>query len=298
MDGTTGPRADVGSGGSGIGPALRGALLAGVLALTATVGPLPGARAQQAADAPARGITVIGYGKSSAPAETAEIQLIASQEEYGPPRAPDPDATPGAEEREAVGPLVEGLVAAGVPEADIEIVVSAVIGGFYGPGGPGVARVDVAVDDPTPERIDELITAATIGAAEENLLVSQIGVGYGVADCAPLEREAREAAFDDARTRAELQAELMGVRLGDAVAASDVPVAFAEALSAYYGPYTPTQLACSPPAPVPTGGSPVSVPPFDPTDEAEVNVYAQVAVTFAIEAGTGGTPTARMTEGT
>ena len=289
MDGTTGPRSDVGSGGSGIGPALRGALLAGALALAATVGPLAGARAQQAADAPARGITAIGYGKSSAPAETAEIQLVATQEESGPPRAPDPDATPGAQEREAVGPLVEALVAAGVPEADIAVVVGPVIGGFYGPGGPGVARVDVAVDNPTPERIAELIAAATVGGAEENLLLGQIGVGYGVADCAPLEREARQAAFDDARTRAALQAELMGVRLGDAVAASDVPVAFPEALSAFYGPYIPTQLACSPPAPVPTGGSPVSVPPFDPTDEAEVNVYAQVAVTFAIAAAGGAT---------
>jgi hypothetical protein len=44
-----------------------------------TVCPLASARALQAADAPARGITVIGYGKSSAPAETAEIQLIASR---------------------------------------------------------------------------------------------------------------------------------------------------------------------------------------------------------------------------
>jgi hypothetical protein len=292
MNGTTGSRAHVGFGRSSAGPALRGALLAGALALTAAVSPPAGARAQQAADAPARGITVIGYGKSSAPAETAEIQLIASQEEYyGPARAPAPAAMPGAQEREAVGPLVEGLIAAGVPEEDIEIVVSAVISGFYGSSGPGVARVEIAIDNPTQERIDELINAATVGGAEQNLLVSQIGVGYGVADCAPLEREAREAAFDDARTRAELQAELMGVRLGDPVAASDVPINFSEALSGYIYGYTPTQLACSPPVPAPTSGGAVSVPPFDPTDEAEVNVYAQVAVTFAIEAEAGATPT-------
>jgi uncharacterized protein YggE len=291
MDGTTGSRSFVGSGGSSAGSALRGALLAGALVLTATVSPLASARAQQAADTPVRGITVIGYGKSSAPAETAEIQLIASEEEFGPSRAPDPDATPGAREREAVGPLVAGLMAAGVPEEDIAIVVGTVIGEFYGPGGPGVARVDITVDNPTQERIEELINAATVGAAEENLFVSPVGVGYGVADCAPLERAAREAALDDARTRAALQAELMGVQLGEPVAASDVPINFSEALSAYYGIAIPTQLACSPPAPAPTSGSPVSVPPFDPTDEAEVNVYAQVAVTFAIEAAAGATPT-------
>ena len=269
---------------------LSGALLAGALVLVSTVGVSASAQTEQAVQAPTQGITTIGYGKSSAPAESAEIQMVVSQEEFGPPRAPDPEATPGAEEREAVGPMVEGLQAAGVAEEDIEVVVGTVIGGFYGPGGPGVARVDVAVETPTQERIAELINAATVGAAEENLVLSLIGVGYSVTDCAPLERGARETALNDARTRAELQAELMGVQLGEAVAASDLPLDFPAALDAYYGALTPTQLACSPPAPAPTSGSPVSVPPFDPTDEAEVNVYAQVAVTFTINMEVATTP--------
>lgn len=274
-----------------VGPALKGVGLVGSLVLVSAVGVPAGAQTEQAQPAaPAQGITVIGYGKASAPAESAEIQMVVSQEESGPPRAPDPEATPGAEEREAVGPMVEGLQAAGVAEEDITVVVSTVIGGFYGPGGPGVARVDVVVDMPTQERISELISAATVAAAEENLVLSLIGVGYGVGDCAPLEREARETALNDARTRAELQAELMGVQLGEAVAASDVPVNYSQSLSAYYGPLTPTQLPCSPPAPAPTSGSPVSVPPFDPTDEAEVNVYAQVAVTFTIDTEAAATP--------
>lgn len=289
MDRTRRWRSVVGTGRRGRAGSRRSALLAVAVALVlGAVLPglgaeVSGAAAQEAAQPPTRGITVIGYGKSSAPAESAELQLVTSQEEFGTPRAPDPDATPGAQEREAVGPLVDGLQAIGVAEEDVEIVVSTVIGGFYGPGGPGVARVDVAVDAPTAERIDELIDAATVGAAEENLILNQIGVGYAVADCAPLEREARETAFEDARTRAELQAEIMGVGLGEAVAASDVPINYGDALSAYYGAFTPTQVPCAPPAPAPTQGSPVSVPPFDPTDEAEVNVYAQVAVTFEIE---------------
>ncbi len=265
-------------------------LLAGVLVLITSLALPVNAVAQGAAQAPAQGITVIGYGKSTAPAETAEIQMLATQEEFGPPRAPDPEATPGAQEREAVGPLVDGLQAVGVAEEDIEVVVGTVIGGFYGPGGPGVARVDVAVEGPTQERIAELINAATVGAAEENLVLSLIGVGYGVSDCAPLEREAREAALNDAQTRAELQAELMGLSLGEAVAASDVPINFSEAFNAYYGSLTPTQVPCSPPAPAPTSGSPVSVPPFDPTDEAEVNVYAQVAVTYGSQSDAEATP--------
>jgi uncharacterized protein YggE len=111
-----------------------------------------------------------------------------------------------------------------------------------------------------------------------------------VADCAPLERAARETALANARTRAELQAELMGVQLGEAVAASDIPINYPASLDAYYGALTPTQLPCSPPVPVPTSGAPVSVPPFDPTDTAEVNVYAQIAVTFTIDTEAAATP--------
>ncbi len=266
------------------GPVPRGALVIVIVALIVTLAMPSGALSQGAAQAPAQGITVIGYGKSTAPAETAEIQMVASLQEFGGPRPPDPDATPGAQERESVAAMVEGLQDVGVTEEDIGVVVGPVIGAFYGPGGPGVARVDVAVDAPTQERIVELINAGTVGAAEENLVLGLIGVGYAVADCIPLERDAREAAFNDARARAEVQAELMGVSLGEAVAASDVPINYAQSISAYYGPTTPTQVPCSPPAPAPTSGSPVSVPPFDPTDGAEVNVYAQVAITF--ETGT------------
>lgn len=276
-----------------VGLTLRGTFLAASLALSTLVaGPRSVADTQEAADSPTQGITVIGYGQSSAPAETADLQLVASAAEFGAPRAPDPGATPGAEEREAVVPMVEALTAAGVAEEDISVVISPVIGLFYGPGGPGVARIDVTVDNPTPERIRELIDAAIVGAAQEDLILNQIGVGYGVADCAPLEREAREAALANALARGELQAELMSVPLGQAVAASDVPVNYSEALAAYYGGFAPTQVACSPPAPAPTTGSPVSVPPYDPTDEAEVNVYAQVAVTYEIGEGTSGTPEA------
>lgn len=275
-------------------PVLRLGLLAAGLAVLPLLGADPAVRAQDADVAPVAGISVIGYGKSSAPAETAIIQIVASEQEFGAPRPPDPDATPGEAEREAVGPMVDALVAAGVADDDIEVVISVVAGLYYGPGGPGLARVDIAVEEPTPERIDELISTAVVGAAEEDLVVAQVGVGYSVADCAPLELEARRLALEDARTRAGLQADLLGVELGAPVATADAPVNYSEAFSAYYGVFSPTGVACSPPAPVPTGGSPVSVPPYDPTDQAEVNVYAQMSVTFAYE----GTPSEIVPEAT
>lgn len=285
MDATSGTRSSGGSGRGGSVPTRTISNLVGALAIAAFAG-LPGgfAAGALAQETPtiARSITVIGYGLATGPAERATIQFVATQEEFGPPRAPDPDATPGAEEREAIAPMVDGLIAAGVAEEEIEIVVSSTLGGYSGPGGPGIARVDVALEDPTAERIDELIDAAIVGAAEENLVVNPIGVGYGVEDCEPLEREAREAALADARTRAGIQAELMGVELGEPVAARDVPVAPASALSAYYGPYAPTQTDCAPPTPTVPTGAPISVPPFDPTTGAQVQSYVQVEITFEI----------------
>ena len=256
-------------------------ILATVLGALAGPG-AAGALAQDGAPAIAGGITVIGYGQAAAPAETATLQLVATEEEAGPPRAPDPDATPGAAEWEAVAPIVDGLVAAGVAEADIAVVVSAAIGEFYGPGGPGVARIDVAVARPTVERLTALIDAAIVAGAEENLLLGLIGVAYEVADCRPLERRARAAALEDARARAAIQAELLGVGLGAPVATRDVAVAPAAALSAYYGPYAPTEAGCAPPLPDIATGLPITAPPFDPTREAAVEAYAQIEVRFAV----------------
>ena len=167
-------------------------------------------------------------------------------------------------------------------EADIAVAVSAAIGEFYGPGGPGVARIDVAVARPTVERLTALIDAAIVAGAEENLLLGLIGVAYEVADCRPLERRARVAALEDARARAAIQAELLGVGLGEPVATRDVAVAPAAALSAYYGPYAPTEAGCAPPLPdIPTG-LPITAPPFDPTRAAAVEAYAQLEVSFAV----------------
>ena len=141
------------------------------------------------------------------------------------------------------------------------------------------------MEEPTTERVQELINAAILGAAEEDLFVGQVGVGYEVADCATLERQARQAAIEDARERAELQADLLGVELGDPVASSDRPVD-TTGLVEYFGPAAITGGGCAPPLPRATAGAPVTLPLFDPTTEAEVEVYVQVAITFEI-AGTG-----------
>ncbi len=259
-------------------------LAAVALLLAAVAGLTPAPALAQDATAPSRGITTIGYGEASAPAESATLQMLITREDYGPPRPPRPSATPGAEERALVTPIVDALVDAGLPEDQIGILISPVVGEYYGPGGLGITRLDITVDEPTQERILELINAAVPVAAQQAVLIGQVGVGYDVADCSALERQAREAAFDNARERAEIQADLLGVALGDPVASNDLPPSEATA-TVYFDRLLSAETGCSPPAPTISQGVAVNLPPFDPSGEAEVEVFAQVAVTFAIGEG-------------
>ncbi len=241
------------------------------------------AMAQSSPARAAEGITVIGYGKASAPAETAILQIVLTNEDYGRPRAIRPGGTPGAQEREEAETVTDELRAVGVADDAIEVIVNPIGGEFFGPDS-GQTRIDVSVEEPTPERITELINAAILGASLENLFVGQVGVGYNVADCAPVERDAREEALSDAQERAEIQADLLGVELGDVRASADQPLD--PILSIYYGPFSPSGTGCAPASPS-ESGAPISVPPYDPTAPAEVNVYAEIAVTYALGEATG-----------
>ncbi len=273
-----------------VGRLLAGIALAGALALASVVSGPFGAAAQPTADAPAQGITVSGFGVASVPAETADLQIIVSQTNYGPPSGLQPGATPGAEERMQSESVVTSLTDAGVAEGDIDVIVSPVLSSYYGPSGPGVARIDVSIESPTAERIAEIVDAATVGAANERLVIGQVGVSYGVTDCAPLRRRAAEAALVDVRTRAELQADIVGVELGEITGVTDVPVDPSGSWSPYYGGFFPLSIACGPAVPVlPTGAS-VTLAPYDPTAEAAVSVYAQIVVTYEIARGTAATP--------
>lgn len=273
------------------GTALTGTLVAALVALTAFTGLSSTAIAQQQGVPPTAGITVIGYGSASVPAETATLQMVISTSNYGSPTVLQPGATPGAQEREDIQPTLDALMAAGVAEDQIDVLISPVQTSYYGPAGPAVARIDVSLDAPTPERIRELVDAATVGAAGERLVLGQVGVGYGVADCAGVDRQAREAALADAGRRGDVQAELLGVTLGDVVSASDLPLNPYTSISPYFG-FALSQLPCSPDLPSLTDGVSILSPPYDPTAEAVVEVYAQVTVTYAITSDATATPAA------
>lgn len=248
-----------------------------------------GSAVAQAQEAPS-GLTVVGYGQASAPADTATIEFVVGDGYYGQPQPPEPGATPGAEEREAVAPVVASLTDAGVPEDDIEVIVAPYVSERYGFGGPAIALFRINLTNPDTQRITELIDAASVGAAEERLIVSGIAVSYGIEDCTALEREAKEQAIADARQQADVQAELLDVSVGELLASRDIPVESEPA----FGPYGPS----FPGGPCdPLGRSSAilgmfSVSPFDPTTEPMVTVYAQVELTFGMSAGAEATPAA------
>lgn len=252
--------------------------------------------AAQTSSASSAGISVVGYGQASAPADTATLQITVSSPNYGPPVAPQPDATPGAAERESVAPVVSALVDAGVSESEIEVIVPPYFGGSYGSyAGPAIALINVSLDDPSAQRIVELIDASTVGAAQERLLVGSAGVIYVINDCTALQRDAREAAINDAREQADIQAGLLDASLGDITASRDVisePVSLFGIYGGSAGAESVGEMGCSSANTSNPYGyfDPFASSGFDPSAEPEVTVIATTELTFEMAADAEATP--------
>jgi uncharacterized protein YggE len=237
------------------------------------------------------GITASGMGTASAPAETAFVVISVGSDPYmyaGGPAVDQPAMEPNAPivtAEEIAAPIVDALVTAGLSVAEIE-VTSNTYGGGYGPyGGPQTVFISFELADPTVEGIMELLDPAIAAAIGARLFVNMTSVVYGVADCAPLQREAREAAIADARANAELQSDLLGVSLGDVVASRDNPFG---AYGPYYGP-VPVNT-CSAETVDPKYIGMYGGPAFDPMMPAEVAVQSSVELTFEILPGAAATP--------
>ena len=232
------------------------------------------------------GITVTGYGTATAPAARATIVLSLAETNYGPQTTLQPGSTPGASERKSVAPAIEALVAAGLDEDQIELIIGPSVRDVGSYGGPAIALLRFTLDSPTPDRISELIDAATVGAADERLILGRAGVRYEVDDCEPLLIDAREHALADARENALRQADLMNVSLGSITGTRDVR---AESDTMLYG--SPLVLAaCTPGADAANPYAPFNLPTFDPTAEAEVIATMGLDVSFEIEDSSDATP--------
>jgi uncharacterized protein len=264
--------------------ALAGAIAAVAAGSAFAAGPARGAGAQTATESPA-GVTVTGYGEASAPPESVDLQILVTRGDIygGPPPRPRRGEAPGVEERALAAPIVKALVAAGVAESAITVQVSpAPVEAAFGPGGPAVARLDVAVKQTDLAGLTDLIGAAGVAAADQDLVIGQVGARFAVADCAALERQARQAAITDARARAQIQADLLGVKLGDVTGSTDLPIDSLTDIN-YFGVAVEAN-GCAPPRPAVNAapGLVVTFPSFDTTEEPAVEVYARVSLTFAI----------------
>lgn len=230
----------------------------------------------------------VGDGEARAPAETATLQLLLGpspfDDSFMPSGGPEAGADPGASERDAAQPLVRAIQGAGVPPGDIRVLVSpALQSGYYGPGGGlyGI-RIDVTVRGPNLDTVNALVNATAAAALENDRGLVAVGVAYAAADCAALQRHARERANDDARANAAAQAQVLGAPLGDLFLASDVAPTNPD------GGATPPN-ECSPPPAV--GQSPfveyqsLSVPRFDPAAPTEAVARGRVSLSFSIADG-------------
>lgn len=227
------------------------------------------------------GVSVTGQGRASAPAETATIAIMISSGDYykdpammegQQPASP----TPPASAEETVQPVIDALVAAGIPAADIEIITdpSSLYSTPY--GAPMMVTLRFTIAGPTSARIMELLGAANQAAIDAGLFVNMSSALYGVADCAILQRAAREDAIADARDQAATQAELLEVSLGGIIASRD------DAYGAMaYGGYVQLN-ACATDTSDGSMASIYNAPAFDPSVEPAVVMTMNIELTFEI----------------
>ncbi len=176
-------------------------------------------------------------------------------------------------------------MATGIARDAIRLVTSpTVFAECYGPGCASTVRLDVTVQNPQADQVKRLIYAAAEAARADSMSMHRVGVAYAVADCGPLQRQARKQATQNARVHAEQQAEVLGLKLGamrmsSDVAAGNAPVTAVDGCGA----------GATPDDGLPYGfefgyggGIDIGLPPYDPTAPAEASAVVQVNLTFDV----------------
>jgi uncharacterized protein YggE len=265
------------------------AIIFGLLAL-----PPASARAQNGSAPTPQGLTVIGYGLTSAKADSAMLQLLIADPNANIHPAVEirpggematPVPPPAVDRRAQLTPIVDAIKAQGIKEDTIAIVISPTQNDYIsGPVGVSIGRIDLAMSKPTLAKLNNLFAAVQQAAAQEGLALGKIGASYMVKNCQPLNQEARKAAIEDARANAKTQADLLGIQIGPVTASADLVAG--SPLTLLYGfPFAGGCTLPTPPLSFGDVGLDISLPTFDPATEPAVTVYAQVSLTFAIAAG-------------
>jgi uncharacterized protein YggE len=216
-----------------------------------------------------RAITIIGQGQVTAPADTArlEFRLITRDVAQTPVAGLKLPSESGEEAGTllALKPLVEALVALKVPEKDIQIRANST----------ETPQVIVNLSKPTKERIEQVVGKVNKAASSNQVIVQSVGAVYTVANCQPLEREARKIALSDARNQINSFAQDLGVKIGDVFSVTVFPSSSSASAS-----------SCGTKVGVPVSPFALSsetVPPYDPSVPPQVEVRSQVSVTYSIK---------------
>ena len=224
------------------------------------------ARALQQA---AEGITVSGYGVATAAADLALIEFYfgtyavrpeTSDETGGGTSSQVTDGAPITESD--LQPVIDAVVAAGVPREDIEFLTGAYYDYYW-----SYATLRVRVTD--VDALDTVVNAA-VGASQSltDFTLQSTSASYMVQDCAPLERAALQAAVEDAGQRAGAFADVLAVSRGPIVAAYDYA----------YSPFGGSACDVGYAGPYPLGGA-----TYSEGQSREVQVYTSVLITYAIQ---------------
>ena len=229
------------------------------------------------------GITVQGYGSAAITADSAILEFYFGGKFTGVEPAQRDSSEPGSsgggtsaepapqlavqaqQITEAdLKPVVDAIVAAGVPAADVEVIVTP----YYGdPSYGGSATVRATVGN--VDSVQAVVKAATdAGAGLGDITMQGTNVSYTVSDCAALEKAATEAAVQDARDRATNFAGVLGVGLGDVAGASNY------SSSLYGGSPCDSNFA----GPYPLGGI-----AYAEGQTPDVQLMATVTITFNIQ---------------
>ena len=216
------------------------------------------------------GVTVPGYGLATVDADSAILELYFTRFYTEPqpdggttrPGAETPAGTLGPITETDLQPVIDAIVSEGVAREDIQFLG----GTYYDPYSSSAA---LRVTERNLDLIDGVVSAAT--AAADTLLdivLQSTSISYTVQDCAALERAAMDAAVADANERAAAFAGALGVELGGIAGASDYA----------YSPFGGTPCSIGYMGPVPVGGV-----TYSQSQAREVQVYANVSITYAIE---------------
>ena len=219
------------------------------------------------------GITVQGYASASADADSAIVEFYFNNYGSGVKPLPYPEVEPGfpsdgsplPQDIEPITeaflkPVVDAIAGAGVSSDDIEFL------NVYADPYSSSATLRATVKN--IDSVDTVVEAATQAAAAlSSATLSNTNVSYTLSDCAALEVAATKAAVEDAGERAATFAQALGVAVGSVVGASNF---------SYFGG-TPCDSGYFK-GPYPVGG--ISYFEGQPR---EVQVYANIAITYAIQ---------------